>query len=209
MSRPLPDAARPQFPARALAALAALALMAAGCTPVVRGAWIRQDYHRVDRLKTLRVAVVTAPLPAGQQDLGKLWSVIATRWMNQHRDFITKDPTEAQAMPAHPCHDDLDGVLHLRPTLVRAGDRVTAKVHATLVRCSDGKPIWAADAKGTWPLADPEIKDLTQTYVAQMGEAVRPYVPASFHLLRATLATLPHPKLVKDADVMEKIQLGD
>jgi len=189
--------------------VALLALLTSGCATVVRGAWVRQDYHRVDRLKTLRVAVVTAPLPDDQADLGKLWSVIATRWMNQHRDFIAKDPVWAKAMPEKPCHDDLAGVLHLRPTLVRVGNRVTASVHATLVRCRDGKPIWAADAKGTWPVADPEVKDLTQTYVEQMGKGVGPYVAASFHLLRATLATLPHPKLVKDADVMEKIQLGD
>ncbi|RMG15771.1 MAG: hypothetical protein D6729_12085 [Deltaproteobacteria bacterium] len=189
-------------------ALVLLFTLAAGCS-VVRSAWVRPDYERVDKHETLRLAVVTAPLPAGDPKVGELWSLIARRYANQKRDFIAKKNLAAPQLPEGLCSEGIEGILHLRPKVERHGDGVEASVAATLTRCRDGELVWKAEAAGSWPSEDPVLKQVTEDYVRELGESVRPYVGPTFHLLKAVLDTLPRPELVDDEDVLEKIELGE
>ena len=188
------------------AALAVLLL--AGCGAVQRAS-VRPDYDTVDRERTFRLVVVTAPLPAADPSVGTLWSLIARRYVNQHRDFIVRRHLAAQAVPADACGEGDEGILRLNPSVSRREGEVAVSVVATLWRCSDRQRIWEAEAEGTWPERDPDVRELTSRYVEELGQVVAPYVPATFHLLRETLDTLPRPKLVRDEDVMEKIELGE
>lgn len=188
--------------------LAFVTLALLGCATVQRSA-IRADYDQSDRDKTLRLVVVTAPLPDAQPALGELWSLIARRYVNQHRDFIVHRHLAAQAPPADACGERTQGVLVMHPRVRRQAREVEAAVQARLIRCPDGERIWEAVAGGTWPESDSTVKELTARYVEELGERVRPYVAATFHLLRATLDTLPRPRLVRDEDVMEKVELGE
>ena len=186
--------------------MAMLAL--AGCA-TVRHSAVRSDYDAMDRDKTLRLVVVTAPLPDANPAVGELWSLIARRYVNQHRDFIVHRQLAATEPPANACREGTQGVLLLRPRLRRHDGDVDAAVDAKLTRCPGGEKIWEAQAAGTWPKSDATVKELTARYVEELGPDVRSYVPATFHLLRATLDTLPHPRLVRDEDVMEKVDLGE
>ncbi len=176
---------------------------------MVRSSWVRPDYDRFDKRETLRLVVVTAPLPAGSAQVGALWSLLARRYTNQKRDFIAKRHLAAESLPEDLCDDEVEGVLHLVPKVRRAGGGVEASVKATLTRCRDGELVWKAEAAGSWPSEDPVLKQVTEDYVRELGEEVRPFVGPSFHLLKAVLDTLPRPELTDDEDVMEKIELEE
>ena len=155
---------------RILAAFVLLAAVAGGCA-VVRSSWVRPDYDRFDKRETLRLVVVTAPLPAGSAQVGALWSLLARRYTNQKRDFIAKRHLAAESLPEDLCDDEVEGVLHLVPKVRRAGGGVEASVKATLTRCRDGELVWKAEAAGSWPSEDPVLKQVTEDYVRELGEA--------------------------------------
>lgn len=175
----------------------------------VDSAVVRPDYQQVDRTQTLRIAVVTSPLPGGSAKAGQLWSEIARRYVNDKRDFIV---VSALAEPAGAvCREsNVDGVLHLVPLAVdvKKGG-VAIDLEATLSRCRDGALIWQARSGGSWDADDDHLKETIAFYVGKYGPEINVWVAPSFHLLRATLDTLPFPKLEKDEDVMEKIELAD
>lgn len=187
---------------------AALALLFTACGPV-RHATIRDDFDQVDRKSLLRLAVVTAPLPAGNAEAGAMWSTMARRYVNHHRDFIVKVERAAATLPTDVCRDDLNGLLTLEPQ-VRAyegGAEVTVK--GRLLRCADGVEVWRAEAGGSWASDDPNVSTVIEEYREEAGESVVGLIAPSFHALRALLDTLPRPVLEKDDDIMEKIELGE
>ncbi|MCI0572074.1 MAG: MXAN_6521/LA_1396 family lipoprotein [Myxococcaceae bacterium] len=191
--------------------MALVVVLASGCT-AVKMSRVRPDYEQVDRQTTKRLVVVTAPLPAGNERLGQLWSLIARRYVNQNRDFIAKEnrvDASADFQPTSACSEGLEGVLVLKPQNVELrGNGVEAGVTAQLFRCKDGAEVWAAEAGGSWDAADPLYEEQRALYVSEMGEEVSPYVAPSFQLLKAALDTLPNPVL-SDEDVTEKIELGE
>jgi probable lipoprotein (TIGR04455 family) len=190
-----------------LLAAAALTLTAA-CSPVL-SAQTREDYAAVDRTQTVRLAVAVAPLPAGQQDVGDLWSMMTRKYVNQHRDFIVVADRADAAIPTDVCGERIDGVLLLAGRAERQGDEVGAAVNARLVRCRDRQDIWSAQAAGTWPTTDDDLVEARKYWVGQTAEVVDPFVVASFRLLTATLETLPSPKITDEAHIREKIDLGE
>jgi probable lipoprotein (TIGR04455 family) len=175
---------------------------------VVKNVRLREDYDAVDKKETVRLAVVTAPLTEGGEQTGLLYSRIARRYANHHRDFLAKTETASIAVPANLCGEGIEGVLHLIPGLKRVGESVTASVQAQLYRCRDQEEVWSARAGGTWPSADPTVTQVIAQYSEELGKEVEPYVAPVFHLLRALLEELPRP-ILSDTDVIEKIELGD
>ena len=105
------------------------------------------------------------------------------------------------------CDGGIAAVLHLKPEFKRVGDQVQASVVGEMRRCSEGTRIWSAQAQGAWNVNDEELKATTERYGKELGESVRPWVPATFRILRDLLDTLPRPKLINDDDVFEKIEL--
>lgn len=187
--------------------LAALAGLSACAT--VRGVQVRDDYATVDRTKTLRISVITAPMPGPGEPLGQVWSAIARSYVNDHRDFLVLAQRTAATVPEDACGERIDGVLHLSPTVTLDGQDVSISARARLYRCRDLENVWSASASGSWPSNDPQLQELTARYVEKYGAQVQPFVAPSFRLLRALLDTLPRPKLVDEADVMEKIELSE
>lgn len=185
--------------------LVALTLVSAACA-TVRQVSVRPDYEQVDRTQTLRLAVVTAPLPDGNEAVGRLWSRIARKYVNDKRDFIVKQDLAAAALPADICGEGLDGVLHLVPEVRLQGDGAEAAVRAELFRCRDRETVWRAEAGGAWSSDEEKLRETTAHYVEELGPEVKPYVAPTFQLLRATLDTLPMPKLEGDDAIMEKIE---
>lgn len=199
-------------------ALSVLALFVAvsGCSTPLRYSRIRPDYARIDRELTKRLLVVTSPNPDDDAKLGELWSTVARRYINGHRQFIAKASQSAPEGPAAQdpvelCSgEEYDGVVWLKPTVVRheGANVVRAAVAAKLLRCRDGGTVWAAGAEGTFKSDDPEVKELAEIYVAELGEEIRPWFPATFKVLKAALDTMPDP-LLTEADKDEKIELGE
>lgn len=183
-------------------------LFASSACGVVKNVRLRDDYDAVDKTKTLRLAVVTAPFTAGGEKTAMLYSKIARSYANHHRDFLAKTATASAAVPLDRCGEGIDGVLQLAPDLAQDGDYVTAAVDAQFYRCRDREEIWSARGAGTWISKDPNVSEVISKYVDELGEEVRPYVAPVFHLLRAVLEELPRPVL-SDTEVIEKIELGD
>lgn len=181
-------------------------LLVTACS-AVRHSSIRPDYEQVDRTQTLRLAVVTSPVPDGEESLGLLWSEVARRYINDKRDFIASEQIAAAEVPADICEGNIEGVLHLAPQMKREGKGVETSVKARLYRCRDGETIWEAEGGGSWASNDELFTDTTGFYTEKYGPDVAPYVAPVFRLLRAVLDTLPYPKLVDDDAIIEKIEL--
>jgi probable lipoprotein (TIGR04455 family) len=189
--------------------VAAVSLLAATACSSVSEVYVIDDYESTDRTQTYRVHVVTQHVPAADRKVAELCSLIAQRWVNHHRDFIVKKRSLASKIDGAWCDGGMAAVLHLKPEFKRIGDLVQTRVVAVMERCSEGSRIWSAQAQGTWDVDDDELKATTDRYAKELGESVRPWVPATFRILRDLLDTLPRPKLVNDDDVLEKIELED
>ena len=133
---------------------------------------------------------------------------MARRYVNHHRDFIAKKASVMTALDASACGDGIEGVLHLYPHLMRTSSGARVRVVGRLIRCDDGAIVWEARAADAWSADDDNVTAVRSQYAGEFGAHVEPFVAPSFHALRALLDTLPRPKLVKDADIDEKIDLG-
>jgi probable lipoprotein (TIGR04455 family) len=168
----------------------------------------RPEFAARDAQTLYRLHVVVAPAPAGDARLGAMWGAMARRYVNHHRDFIARQASVAAALDAAACGEGIEGVLHLHPQLRRTGGGARVRVVGRLLRCDDGAVVWEAAAADSWDADDDDVSALRAQYAGEFGAHVEPFVAPSFHALRALLDTLPRPKLVKDADIDEKIDVG-
>lgn len=166
------------------------------------------NYGSAYAQKLYRLHIVTAPAPAGDARLGEMWSVMAKRYVNHHRDFIAKKTTTSAMLDASACGEGIEGVLHLVPRLELRGGGAKASVVGRLLNCSDGAVVWQGRASDRWDSDDDNVTQLRAQYAREFGAHVEPYVAPSFHALRELLDSLPRPKLVKDVDIDEKIEVG-
>lgn len=168
------------------------------------------DWNTVGAQQVKRLIVVTSPLPEGNENVGKLWSRIARRYVNQKREFLAKEEAATATLEGAKslCKEGIEGVLHLQPTVARKGNGVEESVKAVLVACPNGQEQWSAEAAGSWDSKDSLLEQTTKEYVEDLGPDVEPYVAPAFHLLKATLDTLPNPTL-NEQDKDEKIELID
>lgn len=194
--------------AAVVVSLALGSLGASACSPVMNSR-VRPDYEAVDRTRTLRLALVVAPLPAGQQDVADLWSMMARKYVNQHRDFIVVTDRAEATVPGDVCRERIEGALLLSGRAERVGDGVEAAVDARLFRCGDRAEIWATQAAGTWSTEDDDLVEARKYWVGQTAPVVDPYVVATFRLLTAALETLPRPSITDESYIREKIDLGE
>ncbi|MEQ8278864.1 MAG: MXAN_6521/LA_1396 family lipoprotein [Deltaproteobacteria bacterium] len=178
-----------------------------GCS-VVQHSHVRPDYDAEDKQKTVRLIALAVPSPNGDAARGRLVAKITQRYANHHRDFVVTTASTAASLPEDRCADDMHGVLKVAAKYTD-GDEIGIEAEAEMVRCRDGEQVWAAGGSGSWPKDDPQISQVIKQYREEIGEDVAPYVPATFHLLRALLDTLPYPELVDDDLVLEKIDLED
>lgn len=196
-----------RHPARLVLTSVAVALLVAACGPSVQSQ-IRDDYAQVDRNQVRRIEVVVAPVPAGDALQGKLWSLLARRYINQHRDFIVKAHGAAeQFVLAEHCAGQ-EGALRLDVKALPAGKDVAAQVQGQLLRCRDGEVVWSGKVKGKWASDEATVAELRAHYVAELGPEVEAMVAPAFYALRSLLETLPKPVL-DEAGEMEKIELGE
>ena len=187
--------------------LCCASMVGAACSPVSQ-VHVRGDYELLDRTRTHRVKVVSAPLPSEQAVVGQLWSLQSARYMNHHRDFIAWKAESHEAVPQDACADESEAVLLLESARAEiVGSSVALKVRGLLSRCSDGAKIWSASIEGAWPSNDDQLKELTASYVRELGDVVSPWAAPSFRMVRLLLDTLPKPALEDDDKVMEKIEL--
>lgn len=179
------------------------------CSPITKN-WLRPDYAKVDMMKTKRLWLIVAPLPGDNPKVAKMWALMARRYANQHRNFLIKGFQTGAKVPDMKsiCKEGIEGWMHLVPTAKKEGSKVAVSIKAKILRCRDQEPVWKTEAIGTWASNDPNLKTLQKHYSEEIGPEVSAYVAPSFHLIRAVMDTLPQPKL-SDADVMEKIQMGE
>ena len=190
---------------RRLCWIALLGLVA--CGPSVHSQ-VRSDYEQIDRTQVRRIEVVVAPLPTGDALQGQLWSLLARRYINQHRYFIVKKHSAvAEFTLAQHCNGQ-EGALHLAVVPAPAGAEVAVEVQGELLRCRDGEIVWSGTVKGKWRSDEANVAELRGHYVAELGAGVEPMVAPAFYALRALLETLPRPNLDEAAE-MEKIELGE
>ncbi|MBX5484274.1 MAG: MXAN_6521/LA_1396 family lipoprotein [Myxococcaceae bacterium] len=193
--------------ARAIPVVCVLALSSA-CA-VVKSARVSDDWEKVDRDRVKRLVIVTQPDPAGDPQVGAMWSALAARRVDLRRSFIIKDklhlpagqPVDCKAL----CTDGIEGVLWLKPEVHKQGEGVEAQLEGHLFRCVDLAEVWTATAGGSWDTRDDQLTQTIADYTDEFGPSVTPFVVASYRILHATLDTLPDPVL-SEADKDDKIE---
>ncbi len=193
---------------RSLLFSTAILVCLSACGPV-RHATIRGDFEQADQRTLLRLAVITAPLPVNDPAVGAMWSAMARRYVNHHRDFIAKVERAEPLLPEDLCAKGIDGVLHLTPTVKPTDTGAEIEVEGRLFRCKDQVEVWQAASGGSWSSQDANVSTVIQEYEEEYGSGVTPFIAPSFHALRALLDTLPRPILENEDDIMEKIELGE
>ncbi len=192
--------------AMAIAVLGAV-LGAVGCASTGFSR-VTPDFDKVHRTSLFRLHVVVAPAPAGDARVGAMAAKVAQRYVNQHRDYIAKASTAAAQVDGSACSDGIEGVLHLQLHAARNQTGAAVAAQGRLLRCSDGAIVWEGAANGSWDADDANLVQVRSQYAREFGASVEPYVAPIFYALRELLDTLPKPKLERDVDIDEKIEVG-
>jgi probable lipoprotein (TIGR04455 family) len=169
---------------------------------------VADDFGTAHQSSLFRLHVVVAPAPAGDVRVGEMTAKMAQRYVNQHRDYIAKAVSVASQLEASACGDGIEGVLHLHASALRNEDGAQVHMVGRLLRCSDNVIVWEADVADEWDADDANLIQVRAQYVRENGASVEPFVAPIFHALRGLLDTLPRPKLEKEADIDEKIEVG-
>ena len=188
-------------------ALAALLLAGSACSSVGFSR-VADDFDKAHRSSLFRLHVVVAPAPAGDARVGAMMAKMAQRHANQHRDYIAKAVSVGGSLEAGACSEGIEGLLHLTGTVVRTDNGADVHLVGRLLRCSDNAIVWEADVDDDWDAADDNLVQVRAQYARENGASVEPFVAPVFHAVRALLDTLPRPKLEKEADIDEKIEVG-
>ncbi|MBK7859403.1 MAG: MXAN_6521/LA_1396 family lipoprotein [Archangiaceae bacterium] len=188
----------------------ALSLVVASSCSVVKMSRVADDWETGEKNKLKRVVVLVQPLPDGNEKVGAMFARVARRYVHMKRNFLVKaDVARAAAQDrGTDCVEGFDGILWLEPQVKTVGEGVEANVKGTLLRCSDGREVWAAEAGGSFHAYDEGLKEVAANYGRENGAEVERYVPAAMNVLRPLLDTLPQPEL-NDADVEEKMTLDE
>ncbi len=179
----------------------------AGCSSVTF-ARSAVDFDTAYRTTLYRLHIVAAPAPAGDAALGAMVAKMAQRAINHHRDYIVRQASTANQLDASACSEKIEGVLHLEPFVCRSEDGAKVRLTARLLRCQDGAIVFEGAVHDAWASEDDNLVQVRAQYVREHGKAVEPMVAPLFHAVRELVDALPRPKLEKDADIDEKIELG-
>jgi probable lipoprotein (TIGR04455 family) len=190
-------------------ALFFLFVVLSGCS-VVKMSRISDAWETQDKAHIKRITVLVQPLPDGNEKVGAMFARIARRYVHMKRNFLVKaDVARAVAQDrTADCADAMDGILWLEPKVRAVGEGVEAEVKGSLIACSDGREVWAAEAGGSFKGHDPGLTEVAASYAKENGPEVERYVPAAMNVLRPMLDTLPDPQLT-EADVEEKMTLDE
>lgn len=184
-----------------------LAIALTACGPSV-DSFVRADYPQVDARSVKRIALIVTPPPGGDEATGRMWSLVARRWANQHRNFIVKRNTTTLTFDRAAACAGMQGVIRLDPGVKPDGDGFSVELDAELLRCTDGERIWSAQVAGSFEGNDENVQAMREVYEREVGAGVGPQVAAAIHSVRAAFETLPQPVLTEDEE-MEKIELGE
>ena len=163
-----------------------------------------------------------------------MWGVMAQRYLNDHRDFLvvhrqalsssspeltrTADPrTQASRLAQSGCKERIQGRLVLIGQVMRRGDEAQIQMWTELRRCSQptkitnpnlqSQRIWSAEVDHISASADSVLVTLRRQYVKRFGASVSDFAAPSFLAIKKLFELTPRPKLTRDEDVIEKIEL--
>jgi probable lipoprotein (TIGR04455 family) len=185
-------------------------LLLSACS-AVKNYRLADDWETKDKNALKRIVIVVQPLPDANEKVAAMMARVARRYVHMKRNFLVKADvarTQRLDLTAECTEAQVDGVLWLEPAVKALGDGIEANVKGKLLRCSDGVEVWAAEAGGSYKSYDEGLKEVAANYGRENGAEVERYVPATMHVLRPMLDTLPQPELT-EADVEEKMSLDE
>ena len=184
-------------------------VVCSGACSAVTEQYVTPDFDKAHKARVWRVHIQANGVPKEANKVGQLWTLVSQRWINHHRDYIAKARSVHVGVGDGACGVGINSVLSIKPMFTLNDGDVSVKAEAELKLCKGNVRVWTAKAEGSWSVDDDELKTTTAQYVKQLGASVRPWVPATFRLLRELLDTMPKPKLTDDDAIMEKIELED
>ncbi|MBI5608513.1 MAG: MXAN_6521/LA_1396 family lipoprotein [Deltaproteobacteria bacterium] len=184
--------------------LLAIVLLASGCGASVQS-WTREDWPQADQKQVKHLSLQVRGVG---EPLRRMWTLLARRYVNQHRNFIIRPAELASDASLGTACAGKEGVLALEVSHLGRRSEIAVNLQAKIQRCRDGEPVWTGAVQGAWPSDEPTVAELRAHYVAELGQEIEAYVAPAFLALKALVATLPEPILTDD-DQMEKIEIGD
>ena len=76
-----------------------------------------------------------------------------------------------------------------------------------LYRCADGALLWRTAGSGSYNPADEDLKNLTTSYVNDVGDEARSYAAPAFILIKDLIEALPNPPPLTDEEIDQRIML--
>ena len=183
-----------------------------------RQTYLTPSYAQRERTELTRVEVKVTPLKAevkapSEQQLALL-SLMAQRYLHQHRDLLPlhRSHALAPAVGALSCHEGSHGLLLIGAQLEERGEESALSLKAWLYRCgaqAGGQEglIWSAELEHSSSREDEVLVTLKKEYSERFGAEAGQHAAPSFYALKALLELSPRPKLTRDEDIMEKIEL--
>ena len=182
----------------------ALALIATSCS-TLQSQYLAAGYDPTSPTAVKRIAVIGWS-SSEQPDLATLLAAVATDRLKLKSNYLISHSGSARSWSA--ACDEREGVLFIRALSCSVVDTdVSLHLVAELYACNTGAMLWRAEAAGAHTSADTDLQELSRSYAAQLGDAVRPWAGPVFILLRDLLDLLPNP-ILSDDDFLEKIDLG-
>jgi len=194
----------------------------------------RTQVIRID-VMTATTKPVQAELQTSS-DVLKMWGAMAQQYLNDHRDFIVVDhqvhtlkeddnssPKDQHALlrelAQSSCSDHIQGRLILVGQAVLDGDEARVRLWTRLIHClkvdsaeessiESRRLIWSAEVDHSSASKDEVLVTLRQQYTKLFGITVSDYAAPSFLALKKLLDLAPRPKLTREEDVIDKIELA-
>lgn len=190
------------------ALLAALTLVASGCTSRLQSRWVPKGYDASALDATKRIAIVAW---AENEELARLTARIATERVKFKKNYLVYGEGLVNPGWASGCTRDeetLEGVLVVRLLdVVREDSDVTMGVEGRLMRCSDGALLWRAEVQGSGDADDQDLATFAESYQEEFPEqAEKMAIPLLVNLI-ALLDALPDVVLTEDEEIT-KLELS-
>ena len=185
-------------------------LMLSACGSA-RSHYLIPNYQRHERTQVVRVEVWVTPAHIKSPPEPKvlaMWSLMAQRYLNDKRDFLVLRRHVHTSSKLPSCSEGVVGRFIIQGDARRSDDDAQLELKARLETCdANPKVIWRGGGSFCSEVDNEVLQTLRAQYHKRFGDRAAMYAAPSFLALKELLDLTPYPKLTRERDIFEKIEL--